>query len=88
MEAIEPLVQIAGAVAILSAFVAVQAGRMDPAAIPYLALNLVGSTVLAADAALGAEWGFLLLEGVWAVVSGGSLVRVLVGRRRWLAPPA
>jgi hypothetical protein len=36
---------------------------------PYLILNLAGSAVLAADAAAGSQWGFLLLEGEWAVVS-------------------
>ena len=41
----------------------------------YLVLNLVGAIVLAVDAALGRQWGFLLLEGVWAAVSALSLVR-------------
>jgi hypothetical protein len=31
--------------------------------------------VLAVDAWLGAAWGFLLLEGVWALVSAWSLMR-------------
>jgi hypothetical protein len=35
----------------------------------YLLLNLAGTFVLAFDAAVGHEWGFLLLEGAWAVVS-------------------
>jgi hypothetical protein len=80
MDTVDQLVQIAGAIAILTAFVLVQLGRMDPASIPYLVLNLVGSFVLAVDAAIGREWGFLLLEGVWAVVSAWSLVRVVSGR--------
>jgi hypothetical protein len=47
----------------------------------YLVLNVVGSAVLAVDAALGAQWGFLLLEGVWAIVSLASLIAVLRHRR-------
>ena len=77
---IEQLVQISGALAILVAFILAQMGRLATDAISYLVLNLVGSSVLAIDAGLGAEWGFLLLEGVWAIVSAIGLVRVLTGR--------
>jgi len=43
--------------------------------------NLVGSTALAIDAYFGAQWGFVLLEGVWAIVSAAAVAReVLRGR--------
>ena len=32
-------------------------------------LNAVGSSALAVEALISSEWGFLLLEGVWALVS-------------------
>ena len=67
------LVQIVGALLVLAAFVAAQLGAIGQRSRPYLAANLVGSAVLAVDALLGAEWGFLILEGSWAVVSGWSL---------------
>ena len=69
------MIQIAGALLILAAFTAAQAGRVDPHSREYLALNLAGSSVLAYDALHGQEWGFLLLELVWALVSGWSLAR-------------
>jgi len=68
-------IQIAASLLILVPFVLTQIGRLTPLSIAYLVLNLVGSAVLAIDALLGAQWGFLLLEGVWAVVSAISLVR-------------
>lgn len=69
----EQLVQIAGAILILTAFVLAQMRRLDTSSRSYLALNLVGSVVLAVLAALDRDLGFLLLEGVWAVVSAGGL---------------
>jgi len=78
---LEQIVQIAGSLLILAAFAAGQLGRLQPRSRRYLALNVVGSGVLALDAAIGAQWGFLLLEGVWALVSALSLVAVLGGRR-------
>jgi hypothetical protein len=66
-------VQIAGALAILAAFVLAQAGVLGQRSQRYLVLNLAGSAVLAVDAYLGRQWGFLLLEGVWAVVSAWGL---------------
>ncbi len=77
MEAIDQVVQVGGALLILAAFILAQMGRLETDSLPYLGLNLVGSTILAIDAWIGAEWGFLLLEGVWAIVSAGGLVRVL-----------
>ena len=47
----------------------------------YLLLNLLGSAVLAVDAWIEEQWGFLLLEAVWAVVSAVSLAGVLTTRR-------
>lgn len=74
-------IQIGASLFILVPFVLAQVGKVTPASIIYIVLNLVGSTVLAVDAFIGAQWGFLLLEGVWAVVSAISLVRWVRGRR-------
>lgn len=72
---VSTLVQIAGSLLILVPFVLVQLRRLEPESLPYIWLNLVGSAILAVDAWHGRQWGFLLLEGTWAVVSLLSLVR-------------
>lgn len=70
------LVQIVGALLILSGFVLSQLGVLDPRSARYLIVNLVGSTVLAVDAYGEGQWGFVLLEAVWAVVSATCLVQL------------
>jgi hypothetical protein len=69
------LVQVLGALLILAAFTAAQFGHVDPQSRSYLVLNLVGSTVLTYDALHGREWGFFILEFVWALVSAWGLLR-------------
>lgn len=70
-------VQIAGALAVLACYLLAQFDRIDPAAYRYLVPNLLGSAAMAATAAIAAEWGFVFLEGTWALVSIGGLVRRL-----------
>ncbi len=76
------VVQIAGSLLVLAAFALAQAGVLDPKSQTYLAWNAAGATVLAVEAVAEQQWGFLLLEGVWAVVSAVSLADVLRGRAR------
>jgi hypothetical protein len=73
----DQVIQVVGALLILTAFTAVQLERMRPDSRVYLALNLVGSAILAVLALIGSQWGFVLLEGVWAVVSAWGLAVAL-----------
>jgi hypothetical protein len=75
------LVQVAGALCVLAGFAAAQFGILSTQSRIYLVLNLVGSAVLTALAAVDRQYGFLLLEGVWALVSAWSLLRVSPNRR-------
>ncbi len=76
----EDVLQILGAIVILIAFIAAQRGAMSPQSKIYLSLNLVGSVVLAVLAAQHSDWGFLLLEGVWAIASAWGLIELARGR--------
>jgi hypothetical protein len=73
----EQPVQVAGAILILVAFAAAQFGAMDPHSRAYLVLNVLGSLILAVLAWHERQWGFLLLETVWAVVSLWGLCATL-----------
>lgn len=74
------IVQVVGSLLILGGFVATLLGRVDQASYRYLISNAVGSAVLTATAIVNLEWGFILLEGVWALVSLYSLARKATGR--------
>jgi hypothetical protein len=74
------VVQVTGSLLILVAFVAALGGRLQQSSYTYLAVNAVGSAALTATAVLSLEWGFILLEGVWAAVSFWSMVRKSLGR--------
>ena len=70
------VVQVIGALLILGGFAGAQFGWLSVESRTYLWLNLVGSIVLAYLAWDQRQWGFLLLETVWAVVSAWSLARL------------
>jgi hypothetical protein len=74
------VVQIVGSLLILAAFVAALLGRIDQSNYSYLIANALGSAVLAVTAIISREWGFILLEGVWALMSVYSIARKAAGR--------
>lgn len=70
-------ISVVGSLLILAAYAANQFRWVDSTRISYTLLNLVGSAVLTVIAIIESQWGFLLLEGVWAVVSLIALVQLL-----------
>ncbi|HWU67465.1 MAG TPA: hypothetical protein VN046_01205 [Stenotrophobium sp.] len=68
-------ISLFGALLILLAFALQQRGYWAPDDRVYLWCNFIGGGILATVAWLGAQWGFLLMEGVWTLVSLHSLLR-------------
>ena len=75
----EQVIQIVGALMILAGFAGLQMGKISAISRTYLVLNLVGAIILTVLAFHEEQWGFLLLEGVWSIVSAWSLTQVLRG---------
>jgi hypothetical protein len=74
------VISVAGSLLILAAYTANQAGRMSTERLAYSALNVIGSAILAVVAVHESQWGFVLLESVWTVVSVIALVRLTRAR--------
>jgi hypothetical protein len=79
---VSSVLQIFGALLILTPFALAQFRLLGQHSWPYLLPNVAGSALLCALALLDAQWGFVLLEGVWALVSLWGLIALLRGRRR------
>jgi hypothetical protein len=81
-------VQVLGALLVLAAFALVQLGALSTRSLPYLLLNLAGGAVLAVDAFLEEQWGFVLLQSAWTLVALIALAQLAgsVRRRRHAKP--
>lgn len=71
------LISLVGAMLILAGFALQQLGRWKADDVGYLWTNLLGSATLTAIAWIERQWGFLLMESVWALVSAWSLLKLL-----------
>jgi len=74
-------ISVAGAILILLPFAGSQLGKLATQSLAYQLMNLIGSAALTAVAVIESQYGFILLEGTWALVSVAGLARVLGGTR-------
>lgn len=79
LDYMDQVIQMAGALVVLGAFVANQRRLMTTDSVPFLAMNAVGTGILAVIAGMNGDAGFLLLEGVWSII---SLVGLMAALRR------
>lgn len=70
------IISLLGAILILFAFASAQMRRMQPESALYQSLNLAGGMCLCIAAVASMQYGFILLEGSWTVLSAHGLWRV------------
>lgn len=69
------VVSLIGAMTILAAFTLQQFGRWRAQDLNYLLCNVLGAFTLSVVAWMERQWGFLLMESVWTLVSLYGLIR-------------
>lgn len=74
------LISILGAVLVLGAFAAHQTKRLSSDTVLYQLLNAVGAALLTTTAIVESQYGVILLEGSWTVISVWGLARLRRGR--------
>jgi len=70
----DQVMSLAGALLILGAYAGHQMGLLSGCPRLYSAMNFVGGAALTIIAFQTSQWGFVLLEGAWAVLSIPSLI--------------
>jgi hypothetical protein len=70
----EQVLSVGGALIILAAYAANQGGLLDRTHRLYSALNFVGAAILTVIAYGAGQWGLVLLEGVWTLISVPRLI--------------
>ncbi len=73
------IISVVGALAILGVYVANQFRLIGPSNMSYSVMNFVGSAVLTVIAVIEVQWGFILLEAVWALVSLWGIITLVRG---------
>jgi hypothetical protein len=71
----EQAISVAGSLLILAAYAGHQRGLIDRTHSAYNWMNFIGALVLTVIAFRAQQWGFVLLEGAWTVISVPPLIR-------------
>jgi hypothetical protein len=70
-------ISLVAACVVLYAFYMQQQGAWQSTEPRYLGCNFAGTAVLTVVAWIGSQWGFVLVEAIWSIVSLRGLVRSL-----------
>ena len=71
------LVSLVGAAVILLPFALSQLGRWKVESLRYQVMNVLGAAVLTGVAVIERQYGFILVEGAWTLMSVAGLIRVV-----------
>jgi hypothetical protein len=74
------LIQIVGALLNMGAFALLHFEIAPSSALRYLIPNWFGSVLLVVSAYADHQWGFLMLEGAWVMVTGYAITARFAGR--------
>ena len=69
------LIAVIGAVLVLGGYFALQRGWIASTDRSYNAMNFFGAGMLTWVAIVDGRWGFIIVEGVWALLSLPGLIR-------------
>lgn len=75
------VISVLGALGCLIPFAALQFKKMNASGLLYTSMNFLGSATLTAVAIIEHQYGFILLEGIWAIVSAVGVVKSLSATR-------
>jgi hypothetical protein len=81
------VIQIVGALLNMGAFALLHFEIAPSSALRYLVPNWLGSVLLVISAYADRQWGFLLLEGAWVIVTGYAIAARFRGRQPRSAEP-
>ena len=74
------LISIVGAIMILGSYTAHQAKKLHHETVAYQLLNMFGGACLTVAAVAASQYGFIMLEGTWTIVSAAGLWRITRAR--------
>lgn len=76
----DQIASLVGAALILAAFAANTMGKLTSQSVAYQLLNAMGAGLLTASAVVSRNWGFIILEGTWTLISVGALVKLAIAK--------
>lgn len=80
------LIQVIGALLNMGAFALLHFEVAPSSALRYLIPNWLGSVLLVLSAYADHQWGFLMLEAAWVVVTGYAITARITGRQTRTTP--
>lgn len=75
------ILSVIGALFLLGAYLALQAGWLRRASLKFQLSNLLGGAALLVVAVADVRWGFILLNGTWTLIAAFAIVALARGKQ-------